>query len=363
VDADDTAGDCTATGRYVCQSAAATIGRFVPDHFTIASVVTPQFRTFNATDAACSPPGAAAARSFTYVGQPFGYVNTPQGTVQARNAAGNITTNYRGTLWKLTTGKVTQAFTDTSGKTITATLGAPTLNEIANTGTGTFTANGADTIAFDRSAVTPEAPFNADIRLRWSVGDDAETGIGGQGTIVTSPHLDFNSVAFDSGNAFRYGRLRLTNVNGSQLVAQPLRVETQYWGGVAGFVTNAADHCTSFANANFEMSGFTANLAACETAVSGAGTLTSGRRTLMLAAPGNGNNGAVTLTANLGAAASGTTCVATGGGTVPAAGANRLYLQGNWTGTAYDDNPAARATFGASPSSGEVIFIRENFQP
>ena len=73
------------------------------------------------------------------------------------------------------------------------------------------------------------------------------------------------------------------------------------------------------------------------------------------------DNCAVTLTANLGAAASGTTCSATGGGTVPATGADRLYLQGNWTGTAYDDNPAARATFGASPSSGGVIFIRENF--
>jgi hypothetical protein len=369
VDADDTPGDCSAGGRYVCQSAAAAIGRFVPDHFTIAPVVAPEFRTFGAADAACSPPGASAARSFTYIGQPFGYTlaGIPQGTVQARNAAGNPTTNYRGALWKLAADHVTQTFTDASSLTITPILGTATLSEIANTGTGTFTANSADTIAFVRSTVTPSAPFNADIRLRWSVADAAEAGAG-QGTITTLPDLDFDSVAFDSGSELRYGRLRLANVNGSQLVPLALRAEAQYWGytnpptnTVLGFITNADDHCTSLADANLAMSGFSTNLAACETAVSGAGTLTSGRDTLLLAAPGAGNNGAVMLTANLGGAASGTTCVATGGGTVPATGAGLPYLRGNWTGSDFDDNPAARATFGAFRGSGEIIYMRENF--
>ena len=109
------------------------------------------------------------------------------------------------------------------------------------------------------------------------------------------------------------------------------------------------------------MSSFTGNLAACETAVSGGGTLTSGRRTLLLAAPGNANDGSVILTANLGAAPSGTTCTVVGGAVSPAAGADRAYLQGNWTGPLYDDNPGARATFGTFKGAGEVIFMRENF--
>jgi hypothetical protein len=95
--------------------------------------------------------------------------------------------------------------------------------------------------------------------------------------------------------------------------------------------------------------------------VTGAGTFTGGRRTLILAAPGSANDGAVILTANLGTAASGTTCVAVGGATVPAAGASRLWLQGSWTGAAYDDNPTARATFGTVKGAGEVIYMRENF--
>jgi len=127
------------------------------------------------------------------------------------------------------------------------------------------------------------------------------------------------------------------------------------------FVTNTDDYCTAIANNNVAMSSFSGNLAACETAVSGGGTLSAGRRTLLLPAAGSGNNGVVTLTANLGAAAAGTTCTVVGGGTVPAAGADRLYLQGKWTGTDYDDNPTARATFGTFKGAGEVIFIRENF--
>jgi hypothetical protein len=50
-----------------------------------------------------------------------------------------------------------------------------------------------------------------------------------------------------------------------------------------------------------------------------------------------------------------------GGGTVSAAGANRSYLQGNWTGATYDQNPNARAAFGTFKGAEEVIFIRENF--
>jgi len=110
------------------------------------------------------------------------------------------------------------------------------------------------------------------------------------------------------------------------------------------------------------MSSFTANLVACETAISGAGTLSAGRKTLLLPPPGSANNGSVLLTANLGAAVSGTTCTTVNGATVSAAGASSTYLQGNWAGSAtYADNPSARATFGVFKGSDEVIFIRENF--
>ena len=131
-------------------------------------------------------------------------------------------------------------------------------------------------------------------------------------------------------------------------------MEAQYWGftnpptnTVLGWITNTADNCTVIGGNNVAMSSFSGNLAACETAIGSSGPFSGGRRMLMLAAPGGGNDGAVTLTANLGSAVSGTTCTAVGGATVNADGANRTYLLGNWTGTAYDDNPTARAAFGS----------------
>ncbi|MCL6646476.1 MAG: hypothetical protein K6U88_16230, partial [Dehalococcoidia bacterium] len=103
------------------------------------------------------------------------------------------------------------------------------------------------------------------------------------------------------------------------------------------------------------------NLSACETAITAVGAFSSGRSTLVLAAPGSGNDGGVTLTARLGATGSGTTCTSVGGAPVAVSGANMLYLRGNWSGSGFGSDPAGRATFGVYRGSEEVIFIQENF--
>lgn len=368
---DGTPLDCTAAGLYICQTGAPlAAGRFVPDHFTIVSVTAPEFQTFGVADGSCSVPPAGARRSFTYMGQFFGYTTIPSAIVEARNFSEGVTRNYRGALWKLTAAGVALSLANTPAMSgmDTSLVGAPTLVERSSpdNGTGTLTANAADRFAFVRDPATATAPFNADLALGWAVSDANENGVD-QG-IIGSSAFAFASVGFDSGNSIRYGRLRLGNANGSHLVPLPVRMEAQYWGytnppanTVLGWITNTSDHCTAVANNNVAMSTFSGNLVACETAISGGGTMSGGRRTLILATPGGANDGAVVLTANLTAAPSGTTCVVVGGGTVAAAGANRTYLQGNWSGAAHDDNPAARATFGVFKGAGEVIFIRENF--
>jgi MSHA biogenesis protein MshQ len=317
----------------------------VPDHFAVTAVTQPVFRTFDTTDASCSVPPSGPRRSFTYIGQPFGYSTAPVGTVEARNAAGTVTSNYRDTLWKLTAGGVAQSFDNSPVLALdTSQVLAPTLLETPNTGTGTLSANAGDKVAFTRDNATASAPFTANLTLSWSVSDAAEAGAN-QGTITTATALAFNGggsgIGFDSGAEFRYGRLRLANNHGSQLVPLPVFMETQYWSGAGGFFTNAADHCTTLATGSIGLGSYTDNLGAGETVLSGGGRLTSGRRILRLSAPGNANNGSVVLTGNL--------------------GASLAHLQGNWTGSPFDDNPAARATFGAFRGAGEVIFIRENF--
>ncbi|HYE89198.1 MAG TPA: DUF6701 domain-containing protein [Vicinamibacterales bacterium] len=349
--ADGTPADCTATGRYVCSSAVVTVGRFVPDHFAFTSPNTPQFRTFDT--AAC------AGRSFTYVGQPFGYVTAPSATVEARSAGGTVTTNYRGALFKLLGASLSQSYA-MPGKTINPSLQTAVLSAVGD-GTATYTAHANDKIAFNRHASTPDAPFNATIALTW-VAEDSSENVASQGIITTSPSLVFNAIGFDAGSEFRYGRLRLANANGSQLASLPVLMELQYRNAMGAFITNAADSCTSIASEAVSMT-FTPNLVPspnCKTLLSGGGQFSSGRRTLVLSAPGNGNQGAATLTVNLNGAGATTTCTVAG---APAAAqdAARPWLQGNWTTTTYTQDASARATFGAFPGAGEVIFIRENF--
>ena len=361
VDGADTTGDCTATGRYVC-SATVNVGRFVPDHFAVA-LNTPVFAP------ACGP--------FTYIGQAFSYSTAPVITVTAQDFANNTTTLYQtaGSWWRITSGSLT-------GKSYTAAVGTLDVSGVpgvdpvitpAGLGTGTLTFSSGTGIFFTRSTPTaPASPYDADVSLAINVidadGVSLATNPARFGTATAG-----NGITFSDGSALttndkqmRFGRLVIRNANGSQLVPLPVLVEAQYWSGAPmnTFITNTQDSCTSIAAANETMANYTANLSGsptCETAMGGGGTLSSGRRTLLLAAPGSGNSGSVDVTVNLGASASGNTCTTQGGAPGSATTANLPHLQGNWTGGAYDANPTARAAFGVFRGAEEVVFVRENF--
>jgi MSHA biogenesis protein MshQ len=358
VDASDgTPADCSAGGQWVCSNTIA-VGRFVPDHFTVA-LNTPSFGT--------------ACGAFTYMGQNFNYSTAPAITVTARNFAGVKINNYAGNLWQITAASLT-------GKSYTWAAG--TLNTTGITGTdpaidSTTPGAGAGTLTFRSPSffnattgffftrTTPVAPFDADISLAINV-IDADTISYASNPARFGQATAGNGIAFSSGKPMRFGRLVIRNANGSQLLPLPVQMEAQYWSGAPtnAFITNTLDNCTTIASANDAMGTYTGNLSGsptCETAISGGGALNMGRRTLLLAAPGSGNTGSVNLTVNLGAAASGSTCTTQGGAPGSATTANSAYLQGNWTGVNYDQNPTARATFGVSRGAEEVIFVRENF--
>ena len=339
----DSADGSTAIERNI-ESAVINVGRFVPDHFDLLPASIPVFKTFN--DTACP-----STRSFTYVGQPFGYVTTPQATITARNAAGGQTVNYTGTLWKLDALGVAQFYAAVAG-TLDGVPGVPVVNSTGS-GTGTLALNAADTVSFVRT--TPVAPFNADISLSISIGDTAENAVAGNGIIDTLTPADFSSMAFDSGNLIRFGRLVLSNAHGSEVLSLPVPAETQFWNG-AGFIHNTADSCTQLAAVNVGLSNWQRNLNACETSVSLSGRFNAGRGNLKLSAPGANNTGSVDLTLNLAAAGAGSTCPA-----AMVSGAGQTWLQGAWTGTAYDDNPVARGSFGLYRGNKPLIYIREMY--
>ncbi len=342
----DAADGSTAAERNI-ESVAFNVGRFVPDHFVLATASTPVFRTFN--DPTC------AMRSFTYVGQPFGYLPSalPQATITARNAAGGTTLNYAGALWKLAPADVTQTYTPAPATLDNALVGLPVVTSTGS-GTGTISANAADVLAYVRT--TPIAEFNAAIDLSISVTDSAESAILTNGTITTATPALFSGIAFDAGNLIRFGRLALSNAHGSELLGLPVPLEAQYWTA-AGFTRNAADHCTQLTQSHVALSNWQRNLNACETSVTLSGRLNAGRGNLRLSAPGLGNTGSVNLTVNLGAAGSGSTCV--GGAASAVAGASQTWLQGQGTGGVWNADPAARASFGLYRGSKPLIYMRE----
>lgn len=396
--ADGTTANCA--GRYVC-SAALNVGRFVPDHFEVAVLITPVFRTFNAADASCSV-GAAPRRTFTYIGQPFGYKTPPQATIYARNASGATTTNYSGTLWKiagtsssskdcLTNPNICQftsswttagaggnissvvesyAYTLTPASTpnwdnASAATAAATVTPGAGAsiGTGTIVISASNTLAFLRSTTTPQAAFTANITDTISVTDASEVGspvIAGNGTITTTTPLVFNGtvpgsgIDFDgggvsSGNEFRYGRLKLGNAHGSELLNLPIPIQTQYWNGTS-FVTNTVDNCTTLVANNIKLTTLPAGVSAS------LGVFASGIGSLTLSPPTTAAKVAVDLCVDLGTdPAGGTVCAA-------ATSANLPHLQGLWApGTSYNNDPGARATFGVYKGANEFIYLRENY--
>ena len=128
----------------------------------------------------------------------------------------------------------------------------------------------------------------------------------------------------------------MLNAHGSELRALPLTVRSEFWNG-AGFATHGADNCTAMGPVMLNAAPSTCTRTP---PVAGVGSvLSSGVATLTLGAPGVSGCADVTMT-------------------------TPTWLLGNWDGvdqlgdgTLYDDNAAARATFGVYRD--RLIFRRE----
>jgi MSHA biogenesis protein MshQ len=284
----------------------AAVGRFKPDHFDV--VVTQ----------------GCAAGSFTYSGQPFTVkvtamngAATPEKT-QNYDGSANTSPNYAN---QLTLSDANAAGVGTLAPT---TLAANLFDKgVATLSTPTYT-----------FAVVKTVPTTIKLRAVETAGDSVTSSGALEGTAV-----------------IRSGRLQLGSAYGSELLDLPIPLEAQYWAAGGYYVTNRDDACTSFNISSIILSSFTQNLSACETQFSptGSQTLAGGKLPLRLTRPGAGNNGSVSLALNVGAVASGSTCVS--GASSAATAANLPWFGGV--------NPAGRATFGVYRTP--LIYRRESY--
>ena len=378
----DQLGDCTADfsntpvgGKYGCSFGNSAIalgggfGRFIPDNFNV-SLNSPQL------GAAC------AAGPFTYVGQQFSYTTAPAITVTARNGTNNglanaPTTNYAGAYMKITNASLTpgtqsgrySAFDALGGGATpaldTAGLPAPTADPAVGAfaaGVGTLTFGAGTGLTFTRSTTTPSAPFNADIALAVNVIDADGVASAGNPAAFGSATAG-GGIAFSGGSggkSMRYGRLRLQNASGSQLISMPIPISAQYWNG-SGFITNTLDNCTVIAAGNIAIgnpqNGLTAAMVSPPVV---GGAFSAGIGSLRLPAPGAGGRGSVDVSVNLTTGTAGASCT-TSPAMPPSTGSGLTWLQGAWCGGAYVKDPTARATFGVFRNTDRFIYQRENY--
>lgn len=332
--------DLVGAYRNASSGVAARIGRFHPASFALSGAgVTPSCSSGNQT-----------------------YMNEPAlgvaFTLQARNAAGAITTNYRASVYNVGAVNLHAENADAGINLSTRLTGLPatvwTLGAYSLTATGaTFTRGGS-----------PDGPFDS-LVIGVSVTDP-------DGAVVSAPDMNAatagacgtacNARALNGSTPtrVRFGRLKIGNALGAPQLDLPVPLTAQYWNGIA-FVTNAQDNCTRLTNTQFAFGSYRAPLAACATSGAPAGAngivFTSGRGALRLSKPGM--RGSVDLTANLGSTPGGATCSA--GAAATATAASRPWLQGNWGASTWDRDPAGRAVFGVPGASADVIYQRENY--
>lgn len=329
--ADGTAANCA--GRYVC-SAALNVGRFVPDHFalSVASIT---------NRAALTCP----ACTFTYMGEQLNAVFT-----MTAQSAGNATTlNYTGALAKLVP---TTAVPVGSGGPLGLGMvdnGTPVVPFTVCTATPAhpcFTPGTATAGSFANGVATGITVPLTVYRGATAVGPFAALDIGiaptdSDGVTMSAYDLNADAVAGNDHSKVartevRYGRMKISNAHGSELLPLPITMTAQYWDGTA-YVTNTLDNSSSFpatlGATGVVDSNYQKNLNLGETSVitpPASVVFVNGVAGYRLAAPGANNNGSVDMTVN----------------------ALSAYLP---------VGSAARATFGVYKGANQFIYQRENY--
>ena len=292
-------------GKYGCNIGAVAsgpFGRFYPDHFIYTATLTP----------------ACVIGNFTYMDQPALGINLMLSAMSA-----NETTTTRYTAGYATLGTLAISG-DNAGTLVSVSRLSPALSAFAWT-SGVYTATGNR--AFIRNA-TPDGPYDS-FALKASVSDP-------DGAVITG-------AAMSNLSKLRFGRLKLGNVYGSELLSLAMPVQAQFWDG-SSFVLNTADSCTALVAANIKLSNLSASVTSV-TPVSGV----TGRWYVNLAAPMV--KATTEVCVDLGADALHSWCAA-------ATSLTKAYLQ---TGAAYNEDPVGTATFGIYKKNNNFIYQRERY--
>ena len=342
-------------------------GRFIPHHF----VVTPG-TLLNRRLASCDP-----ASDFTYAGEEMQLQNFKLTAYNAL-ASPTITLNYSGpfaarfdgnTIANFNFGAVDLADTTVPVDATSFAVGDEPgkLGLVSSSGSwgagsgggiGTFSAN----VKLNR-ADSPDGPYES-FRLGIApVDSDGVTVIAADKNLdLTSPADGVFEKVLIGSTRVRFGRLRLDNVYGSELLPLTVRAWAEYWTSQE-FATNKLDSCTSIASSRLGLGPYTGLLNkdnfGLDRLPAGPLTLDKGAGSVIM------SSGTLTGSVFLGVNLSGTTTETTCAGPLllgaAATSPDLSFLRGKWCGTSYGNDPRAKLTFGVYRSLRKLIHRREVF--
>ncbi|WP_133467273.1 DUF6701 domain-containing protein [Herminiimonas fonticola] len=328
-------------GRYGCTIGSSTLsaGRFRPDHYDVTATLT-----------------AACENKFTYMGQPALGVTIG---LQAMSANGTQLVRY-GTgysplsKFSIVGNDAGAAISRTGDYLVSTSSGIPVLPKLDgsewNSGFYSIDANNYNFVR----ATTPDGSYE-NFSLRTTINDTDGvfiTSLNGVATVANT-----NSVLSNT-TALRFGRLKLANVNGSELMNASLQASAEYWKNGTGFVTNTDDNCTvidaSAIKLQNQLLGLNASNMPANNFIASPLSFAAGQSSIIVKKPlpTPTAKGSVDVCIDLASDNTpGTVCST-------ATPANMPWLQGKWNGTLYDDDPGARVTLGIF-RSGPVVYLRE----
>jgi len=296
-----------------------SIGRFIPDHFTL---------TANMVENACD------ATNFTYMGQPS---LTLTYEIEAQNLAGHLTQNYVDSFIHSTVTFVAENATngiDLGGR-LTDYQGSWTGGKFSPTSG----ALNEDVGSFSRNTV-PDGPYEQ-LNFGLKVSDT-------DGSVLES--LDMLSVAGSASakelsstlSKLRFGRWTVENSSGPETsnLSQPMYA--QYLASSGQYITNTDDSCSSFSSENNEVVLTNGSLNKDLTSVTPETSLLVNGYSHIIELTAPGAQGDVNLEY-----------------TVPSwLQFDWLNIDSNFDGP-YDQNPSAVATFGVYRGNDRIISWRE----
>ncbi len=346
-----TASPSTYLGQTIANSTSADIGRFNPASFDVINIDS------GSLDNACKG-SVLPTDNFTYIGQDFSYDTNPSFSVRALNALTppQVTQNYRDAFMKLDASSITLSDISqdlsTPGSDANPLLVSFTRNALSFTSNNNGTIDyifgnddfryGEDNTTLDniKHANSEVAAFTADLETEITLISDGEVS-----TDFTAAPINFDI----SGNELRFGRIRMSNVHGSELFDMQMPMVVEYFNGTAYQVNREDDFNGLVGCSSYDVNDF---LVTDTLTTPGASTISiinpiavQGDLGVNFTSPGANNVGQIELIGQL------------SGGVI-----ENKWLRYDWNADGvFDNDPAATATFGIYKGNDVNIYIQQIF--